>query len=152
MLVQSQYNGYNKHITTSVQVTSSKYMCTAHLDATNMCNATCSPTACIAHCKFGAEGILRLFLQPSSGHWDARDGCLLHCTSLSAESIRGWWEGLHWLRMWCVSCLVWGHMTSNKCPRHTTSYWIQKHMWFWSEIRLVQNGWCMHTRTANSCV
>ena len=28
----------------------------------------------------------------------------------------GGWEELHWLRMWCVSCLVWGHMTSNKCP------------------------------------
>ena len=112
-------------------------MCTAHLDATNMCNATCSPTACIAHCKFGAEGILRLFLQPSLGHWDARDGCLLHCTSLSAESIREGWEELHWLRMWCVSCLVWGHMTSNKCPCKWPATHAQDTQLLWTKAHVI---------------
>ena len=83
-----------------------------------------------------------IFLQPSSGHWDARDGCLLHCTSLSAESIRGMGGARNGDVVFELPSV--GPSDQQHMPR-THNYWIQKHMWFCSEIRMVQNG-CMDVR------
>ena len=118
--VRSQYSAYNKYITTLVQATSSN-ICVQPILMLLICAMLHVPQQRVLHTASLVEQefwgyscnllwVIEMYVMVAfyTAH---------HYLQKALEG----WEELHWLRMWCVSCLMWGHMTSNTCPGHTTT-------------------------------
>ena len=52
--------------------------------------------------------------------------------------------------MWCLSCLMWGHLTSNTCPGYTTTVYKSTFDFFRNQIGPKRLHECMPIQTANT--